>query len=109
MHIFCKKPRWSVWGHGVKQVETTRLHIGWNEEDVKMWDAFPYRGSDGELAYHGGPVIAIHENPGNIRISIIKTHAGSKYSQIGEVQVIDDTHTTQVIIDTSILSPDSLP
>ncbi len=106
MHIFCRKPKWSSMGTGVKQVETPRLHIGWNKEDIRMWDAFPYQGDDGELAYSGGPVIAIHENSGNIRIFIIKTHAGSKYSQIGEVQVIDGTHTTEVIIDTSILNPD---
>jgi hypothetical protein len=63
MHIFYRKPKWNGWGQGVKQVETPRLHIGWNKEDIQMWDAFPYRGHDGELAYTGGPVITIHENP----------------------------------------------
>jgi len=87
-------------GPGVKSVEVPRLHIGWNEEDIPMWGAFPYQGDDGELAYNGGAVIVIHEYPDNIRILIVKSHTGKRNSKIGEVLVIEDTHTTEVIIDT---------
>lgn len=102
MNICFPKGRVKRRGPGVKSVEAPRLHIGWNDEDIPMWDAFPYRGGDGKLAYKGGAVIVIHEYPDNIRISIIKSHTGRKNSKIGKVRVIDDTHTTEVIIDNAV-------
>ena len=109
MNILFPKPKWPKpkrhgMGPGVMSVEAPRLHIGWNEEDIPMWDAFPFQSNDGELAYNGGAVIVIHEYSDDIRIMIIKSHTGSKNSQIGEVRVIDDTHTTEVIIDNAVTS-----
>lgn len=91
-------------GGGVKSVDVPSLHIGFNEEDSEMWGKLPFQDEDGELAYGGGAVVVIHEDAGNISILIIKSHTGSDSSQIGEVQVIDDTHTTEVIIDDPVTS-----
>lgn len=99
MNVLFPKCKVKGMGPGVKSVEVPRLHIGWNEEDIKMWSALPFQSDDGKLAYNGGAVIVIREKPDDIRILIIKSHTGKKNSKIGEVRVIDDTHTTEVIID----------
>lgn len=102
MHVFYR-PKRRVPKKGARELETTRLHIGWSYEDPKMWDKWPFLDANGKLAYSGAPVITIHEDPDNIRITIIKAHAGKRFTRVGEVRVIDDTHTTEVIVDTSIL------
>jgi hypothetical protein len=104
MNVFYPKRRSNGAGPGVRSVEVPRLHIGWNEDDIPMWDELPFQGKRGKLAYVGGAVIVIHENPGNIRISIVKSHTGRNNSKIGEVRFIDDSHTTEIVIDNPVKS-----
>lgn len=102
MNIFYPRPGWLGRGPGVKSVEASRVHIGWNEEDVQMWGDFPYCGKDRELSYNGGAVIVIHEHPEEIRIFIIKSHTGSGNRRVGEVRVVDGEHATEVIVDNPV-------
>jgi len=102
MNVLFPKRRVKGMGPGIKSVEVPRLHIGFNEGDIEMWDELPFAGKDGKLAYGGGAVIVVQEHPDSIRILIVKSHTGSRNSEIGEVRVIDGKHTAEVIIDNAV-------
>jgi hypothetical protein len=102
MNVTFPRSRVKRMGPGVKSVQVPRLHIGWNEDDARMWGDLPFRGEDGGLAYGGGAVIVINESPDVIRISIIKSHTGIDYSDVGEVRVIDGSHATEIIVENPV-------
>lgn len=99
MNIHYPKVRSRGRGPGVRSIKVPRLHIGWNDADVPMWDEMPFQGKGGKLAYKGGAVVVIEEEADSIRITIIKSHTGKRYTKIGDVRVIDGKHTTEVIIE----------
>jgi hypothetical protein len=100
MKVVFPKRKVKAMGPGVKAVDVPRLHIGFNEDDIPMWDQLPFQGKGGKLAYAGGAMIVIHEYEDDIHILIIKSHTGKRNRRIGEVRVIDETHTAEVIIET---------
>jgi hypothetical protein len=104
MNIFYPKRKWHGRGPGVRWAEVPRLHIGWNEDDVEKWKDFPFTDARGKLAYVGGAVLVIQDDPGAIKILVVKSHTGRWNRKIGEVRVVDSEHATEITIDNPVKS-----